>query len=372
MIAAAYLLPLFACLVLNVGFHFRGEWSDYLFLFLTGEVVVAALHYTFYYFRTHAEEYVGSIVKSLHYEAPWTELVPQTVTRRDSRGNTYTTVQIRHVYHPEKYYFTTTRGSSMGTDAGFFYNTVNLWGVSPERCQWVGSRIRGGVRYGLNASMPSTVPMMVDDVRWVSVTEPHNYKNKIRNSNSIFKHRRISRKEARELGLYDYPAIVHHDAPAILSKHFPVAPDVFDRWRRFNGYWAPSRQMRVYILLFKASHGVGIAEMQRAYWQGGNKNEFVVCIGLDDDGTVDWARVFSWADSQQLEVETADWLVSHGKLDLHAFHSWFVAASGSWKRKEFADFNYLLVPLRLWQVLTLYAVSIAENALFIYILLSHH
>lgn len=360
MIVFAYLLPLAAALILKTALDYGGDWKTYLWLVAGGEAFVAGLHYLFHYQQTSVREYLGSLVSRLHYEEPWTELVPQTVTRRDSRGNTYTTVRMRHVYHPERYYFDTSRGSTINTDGSFFRYVADRWGVVPTRVYWRNANIRGGIRYGLDAAAPAIADgEAIDDVRWVGVTESHRYSNRIRNSNSIFKYRHISRKEAQALGLYDYPAIQGHEAPAVLSRDVNIDFRIRQKFNRFNGALAPLRQMRLYILVFRAESGVGMAELQRAYWQGGNKNEFVVCLGMTPEGRVEWATAFSWADSQELETATADWFMRNPQVDWDEFHSWFARESAGWKRKEFSDFKYIGVNLRLWQVLTLYGLTAA-------------
>lgn len=366
MLAFAYLIPFFACLILNVGFHYGGPWTAYLWIIVAGEALVACMHRGFSYWRTHSVEYLGSLVKDINYEAPWTEIQHYTVTRRDSRGNTYTTVQTRYVYHPELYYFHTTRGSRIGTDAAFYREVTGRWGVRPRTVSWSGARIKGGVRYGEEAVMPPEAEGLApDDTRRVSVTEKHRYSNRIKNSNSIFRFLKIDRKKASEMGLYEYPKISRHDAPCILSADLPVDFAVREKFRRFNGYHAPKAQMRLYMLVFRAEQGVGIAEFQRAYWHGGNKNELVVCLGMTPDSKVKWARAFSWADNQQLEVDAADWLMRHPDMDWDAFYEWFAGRFHTWERKRFADFRYISVSLPLWQVLTVYILSVLENVVAI-------
>lgn len=352
MAAIVYLIPFAFCLILSVPLGHHGEWTDYLWLVVAGEATAGGLHILFYYLQTHSTEYLGSLVKSVHHEEAWTELVPRTVTRRDSRGNTYTTVQTVEQRHPEQYYFHTTRGSRIECDARFFSHVLGCWGLRPQPDAWRDRRIKGGVRYGSHRSMDfyRECPL-ADDPRWVSVTEKHKYKNKIRNSNSIFRFRTITRKEAARLCLFDYPAINGHDAPCILSDSFTVTLSQQAKFRRFNGAFAPVRQMRLFILIFNAETSTAaISEYQREYWQGGNKNELVVCLGVDSGGKVKWARAFSWADSQHLEAEITEWMLRNSRLDLDAFHSWLLGHYRSWQRKEFSDFKYIIVPLQGWQI----------------------
>lgn len=371
MIAAAYLIPVAACLVLHFGLGYRGDWPEYLTVLVIGEGVTSLLHRFFYRSQTTASEYLGSIVTAVYFEDSWVELIERHETRTDSRGREYTVKRIDHHYHPEQYYFDTSIGSRYGTNAGFYNYVRDLWQLRRRDDCWSGSHIRGGSRYGCHYTMEDFTIAEADDPRhWVPLTEESTYVNKIRRSNSIFKFERIGRIEAIQEGLFDYPKVDGFDAPCILSHGFPVEQEVHDMFDKFNARYAAAVEMRLYILLFPASAGVGIAERQRAYWQGGNKNEMTVCIGLTDGMRVEWARAFSWADDQSVEVETAQWLMDNPQLDWRMFHNWLQRHIRSWRRKEFSDFDYIQVSLPLWQCLAVYAMSAAASALAVYLVIS--
>ena len=370
MVAIVYFLPALACLVLHFGFRFSGDWTAYAWVFGCGEVTVGLLHWAFYRSFTSCREYLGSTVSSIHYEAPWTQIVIRYETRTDGKGRTYTVTRREYVYHPAKYYFKTTIGSRFATNSSFFQYVQHLWMVPVHPDRWYGAHIVGGVRTGSHYNFNDLGPVRSCDTRyWVPITESHRYKNKIRCSNSIFKFEKISREEALEAGLVDYPPISDNDAPCILSRDFGVPQFADDLFRKFNAGIAPGRQMRLYIILFNHERGIGTSEMQRAYWQGGNKNELVVCVGIDPSGSVHWARAFSWADEQQVEVEVARWLMDQKTLNWPALFGWLQANIHRWKRKEFHDFDYIHVTLQLRHFLWLLFLSLLENALLIYLIL---
>lgn len=357
-----YVIPIIACLLLRFSFDYSGEWTAYLWIILFGEAIAGLLHWGCFRIHTSSEEYLGSIVDSIHYEEPWTELIERTETKTDSSGKSYTVKRIDEKFHPEQYYFYTTLDTRIKCSRGFFNSIRETWDVPGHTDTWRDRKIKGGVRYGTTHKFRDLGPRAAEDMRnWVPVTESHYYTNKIRCSNSIFKFEKIDKKQAAELGLFDYPKIKDYDADCILSRSFTVTDHEQGLFRRFNARIAPRSQMRLYILLFEAGQGIGIAEMQRAYWQGGNKNEFVVCLGLNYDETVEWAKVFSWADLQDKEVEAAQWFVQHPNLDWNEAYNYLSNHIYEWKRKEFADFDYIHVTLPLWQVLSAFALSIIEN-----------
>ncbi|MCH5223218.1 MAG: hypothetical protein J1E82_04190 [Muribaculaceae bacterium] len=373
MVALAYLFPVIAILILKIVLRFNGEWTVLLWVLLIGEFTIVLLHIGFFLLQILETEYLGSLVKTVHFEESWTELIETTEYKKDSHGTSYAVRSVREKYHPRKYYFHTTRNTKFKTDGVFYKYVLGKWGKSPQSLWWSGNHIKGGKRYGECCSAVYSGFETYDNPKWVSITEKHKYINPIKNSNSIFRFIDISNKEAKELGLYFYPEINQHDAPSILYDNFITVPDIeiLNKFRRFNAAFGPQVQMRLYILIFDYMKGIEIAEKQKLFWKGGNKNEFVICLGLTSKNEVKWSYVFSWSDEQNLEVETSQWFLKNKELDLNKFYDWFLHKYKEWKRKEFTDFNYLSIPLKLWQLLTIYIVSILENIIAINIALGN-
>lgn len=121
------------------------------------------------------------------------------------------------------------------------------------------------------------------------------------------------------------------------------------------------------IFFDSSTHGVEIAEKQRSYWKGGNKNEFVVCLGISK-GIVEWCHAFSWMDEPVLSVKIEDYFRTNPTLDLMALHRWLREHIGDWKRKQFSDFKYIRVELNTLQYWSLFALTIAANATAVYFL----
>lgn len=175
-----------------------------------------------------------------------------------------------------------------------------------------------------------------------SVTREHEYENKVKASRSVFKFEDISKKEARRLGLHDYPKIRFCDQSPIIGAKFSARQE--RAIRVLNARYGPKKEFRLYLLFYR-NKPLSIADRQRFYWQGGNKNELVVCVGLDSRNRVMWSDAFSWCDSPVLAVKSRDWFTSH-RLDLYAFASYIEPiVQKEWKRKEFSDFKYLSVEL---------------------------
>ncbi|MDE6403047.1 MAG: hypothetical protein K2K86_04475, partial [Muribaculaceae bacterium] len=68
-------------------------------------------------------------------------------------------------------------------------------------------------------------------------------------------------------------------------------------------------------------------------------------------------------------VETAQWLMQHPNINWTELYDWLRWNLTDWRRKEFKDFDYINVSLPFWQIITIYVLSVAENALAIHIAL---
>jgi hypothetical protein len=101
--------------------------------------------------------------------------------------------------------------------------------------------------------------------------------------------------------------------------------------------------------------------MQKAYWQNGNKNEFIVCLGTQQDSVV-WCNPFSWCDSPKLEVLTREYFIENPKLDIKSYGDYIEKQIPTqWVRKEFKDFNYITVGLSKGQYIALVILMIIIN-----------
>jgi hypothetical protein len=165
------------------------------------------------------------------------------------------------------------------------------------------------------------------------------YRNKILASHSIFKFEDIDDEEADSLGLFRYPNIEDNDQAVILG--FRAGKKVHKQYKYINSVYGSKKQFRIYVLVFR-DKPLEISEKQKSYWQGGNKNEFVLCLGYNTKkGTIDWCNPFSWCDKPELEVATKRYFRDHPKMDLSEYPQWLENHLHLWKRKEFKDFDYI-------------------------------
>lgn len=366
------------CAILLVHFQDYEQWWAY--------AVMAGVSCLFLWLAmrrgTRTKEYLSAYaVKIVHHE-PWVERVTYQETYTDSKGNTHTRTKVRYVQHPDVWFMPMNTGVAPHISHSTYDSYRRLWGtpvnhIHPFHANCVSGG--GGQEY-----------------EWDGVYDnaaTHTYKglyvNYVKYSDSIFNERKPSKEEIEEYGLVDYPDFSgrHLETEAVLvSPLLSVrsTDDLNEPLWLFNAFHGLSNQIHVFVILFDASKGIETALKQRSLWRGGNKNEFTVCLGIENGGMADegtsergrkvkWCKAFSWCDTPLLEAATESWFVKNPELDIKAYTEWLRGNVGLWKRKEFKDFAYLgksLSPIAKWLVALLtIALCVAAVLITIYAIL---
>lgn len=333
MLWVVYLLPLVTGFVLYILYQ-PLEWWWLVALALACDGVLYGLYRFFRWFYNRSTEYHGSYATRVLYYESWNELCSRQVPIRDKKGNTvgYRT-EYYVVYHPAEWWVRYNTGESEEIGRKYYAYLGRLWGT-PERFHDMHRDYHtiDGDAYSYDWGG--------EEATCVTRTVKRSYLNPLKRSNSIFRYKTVTEEEAEELELYDYPSIISDDQRAVLGPNVPEKAE--NKFRFINAYYGFRREIRVFVLLFDATkHKPDVAERQRAYWHGGAKNEFVVCLGIKVGTIVEWCHTFSWMDKPTLDVAVEGYFLQHSDLNLHAFGCWLEKNLGLWRRKEFSDFKYL-------------------------------
>lgn len=233
-------------------------------------------------------------VTSAVYEEGWTETRVETYTETDSKGNVSTKTRFVTEYHPPTWTAYDNNGCGLS--------------ISPSKFDWFcshfgnrkfESRFHFGQSSWGDGNAYSTA-FAGGDEKMVVMTTSHSYTNKVAATNSIRPYPKITDKT----GLYDYPLADGFETWSILGDdRYTEANGRLCRW---NAKLGREKQVRIWLLIYR-DEPIQRALDQESYWQGGNKNELVLCVGLDASDKLEWAHAFSWT-----EVES---LVSQVKAD---------------------------------------------------------
>ncbi len=345
-----FLIPFVVAAFLLIFFRKQTTWWEYAVLIVPSILIGILMEFVFKQSNAADTEYLGSYVTRIrHYDA-WNEYIHRTCTRtvgsgKHKRTETYDCSYVDN--HPERWTYFDARNNEeyfmtdnefnvvrkiLGTQSVFIDMHRDYYTKDGDAQEWA-----------WDGSIENSY----------TLSSEHDYKNKVKASRSIFKFEDIDYQQARKIGLFEYPNIVLYDQNPVLGLKIPKNQEKAMRW--LNGYYGERKQFRVFVLFF-TNKPEEIVEKQRSYWQGGNKNELVVCVGIDKNKNVKWCNAFSWCDSQVVGVKSRDWFMSNPvNLEKYAEYIGKIVEK-EWHRKNFEDFDYLTIELtdgQYWAIIVL-------------------
>lgn len=351
-----FLIPIVTAGILAFKFREKTALWEYAVVLVPSLLLFFALKYSFVYISSLDKEYLSDLVSKITYYEDWDETVMVTHTRTVSCGNgktrTETYVVPERRYHPKRYVYETVTGETNDVSEDEYKlicYKLNMPAVFKDMHRSYRSKDGDAYVTSWNRTRENSY----------SVTWTHLYQNKVKASSySIFKYGNMSEEEIKENKLFDYPEIKNNDQNPILG--FNATDTDIDAVRYLNGYRGPKNQIHVFILCFN-NPSLEVSEMQKAYWQGGNKNEFVVCLGVKNN-TVIWCNPFSWSDEPMLEVKTRDYFIKHPDINFKDYAEWLdTQIDKNWHRKEFNDFNYLSIELSIGWYIAILIIILCYN-----------
>ena len=345
------LVPILVSIYLFKHKNKEVTWWEYVVLIGGSFLLYFLLKLTAVSIITSDTEYWGGYITKTTYYEPWNELVEVTKTRTDSEGKeeTYTTTETE--YHHEKYtYQTNLSGEEITCSRKEFEEIKHLFGVYPkfrELNRHYYTKDGDAYDYYWGGS----------DLTMWTITEEHRYKNPMKGSRSLFQ------LSGEKNNLYDYPKLVRKDQRVILGMKKTLSDQ---RLRVLNSKLGKEYQVRVFLLLFPDSCGIRTAIDQRNYWEGGNKNELVICVGIKND-SVTWCYPFSWCDSPEVETRIKNWYIENPRFSISGLCDFLEPTIRKyWVRKKFSDFDYINTDILGWEYMIIFLIVLA------YIILISH
>jgi hypothetical protein len=348
----SFAIPFVISIVLLLFFRSKTKWWEYLILFIPSILIGILINFIMISSNTHSKEYLGYYVTHVQHYERWNEWISKTCTRSytDSDGNTHTeSYDCSYVEnHPEYWIIVDNGNNQFNISKHMFKYIVSQWGT---QSQFIDMKRRyhtidgDAYRYDWNSKIENVY----------TTTIVGSYVNKIQATNSIFNFEKITKNEAKQYGLYlDYPnleSVVTKGAdgwfggdseyqPTLIG--FKNQPDSVKYWDFVNGFNGKRHQFRGYLIAYY-NQPYDISLKQRSYWIGGNKNEFIICVGLDSlSNKIEWVNTISWTDDVSLAHMVENYLLQRGTLYLGELSNnlmeWIPLY---WKRKSFKDFDYL-------------------------------
>lgn len=338
------LIPVVMLLVLRLFFAKHIAFWEYALPIVIGILTIVISKGISTHSSTRDIEYLSHyVIKAQFFEA-WDEYIHQTCESctTDSDGNedcyTYDCSYVDH--HSEYWEITTNSGYKLKiTEADYKHLTIKFGNQSFVDM--------GRNYHSIDGDQYFTVyPNNFEKLEYI-VTK-NKYENRVQASHDVFNFPDLTDEEITLHKLFNYPPINHKRQRIILGVDDPILNEYANKLNSLIGF---KKEVRPFFLVFKNTSRE-VAHFQRIYWKGGNKNEFVICIGINDSSQVQWCEPFTWSESTMCNVLIRDSIQAMDSFDLKSTidYSMAVLESG-FKRKEFAEFSYIRIPMtskQLW------------------------
>lgn len=315
---------------------------------------------------TSATEYRGSVIVSARYFEYWETYVHQTCTRTVGSGkNAHTETYDcsycdEHQPHWEAY---DAYGHEYHISQDKYNRLMQQWGASQQFVNMHRDIDTWGV-CGKNGD--------AYDIFWNkdpntsdNAVYTHSYVNRPQASRSAFHYNKITKEQAKQLGLWDYPdQFDYYRQTPILGLESIVAPNQIDRIKRkfeyFDGYYGQHKHVKLFVLLFY-DKPLSIAERQEEYWTGGNDNELVVCIGVNKStGQLQWTKAFSWCIDRRPVIDCREDIMTDSVFNADSVYNAVerTIVKNFMPRNMDKDFSYLNAEIPTWAIVLTFILTI--------------
>lgn len=359
MIWGALLIPVIAAAILYFKFNRFVTWWELLLPLGASLIVIFAFKFSIEHVQCTDTEYWTGYGQYAEYYEPWDEEVACQHPITDNKGNTIGHMHVYDVdYHPACWYIHSNADGDLSISKSHFEQLAVRW--HNRKYEHVSRFVTYHTLHG-----QKYVTRWDNDDKTIEIcTTTHHYQNRILASESIFGFAPVDKEDKKNYQLVDYPETKSYfGIPSILGDGGPTTASANAKLCKINAHLGREKQIRIWIVNFiDQPLEAGIQQMN--YWQGGNKNELILCIGQDVEHKVTWGHVFSWTEVEGLKIDCRNAITDQeGKtLNLNKLIDEIIPkVQEQWQRKHFKDFDYLSVEPPWWAVLLTYLATIGVN-----------
>lgn len=350
MIWYALIIPILAALVGWVWFKNKIVWWEIFIPILASALFILISFYTMKTITLDDVEYNSYVVtEARHYEA-WETWRKKTCSR------TYTTGSGKHRrthtvhydcsycdYNPEYYVMIDSDGNKIRISEEKYKSLIKLWQSTPKFVD-----LHRDIRHHGGCGKDGDMYQIFWDGKVnssITTTYTKHFSNILKCNHSAFNYPDIEKEKATATGLYEYPEIgaFNHQLSVLGIEKFNSNSrnKIIKTLDYINGVYGRKYKVKIFTLFYK-NKDIDIAFQQEAYWDGGNQNEIIVCIGLNDSGNIEWVKPFSWCDNKRVLIDIREDIMETSIKDEKTFYNAYMnAIKTNWHYKSFKDFNYL-------------------------------
>lgn len=362
-IYGALLIPLIVAIILYKFFNRLVVWWEFFIPLAVSVILIFSMKAIIEKAQISTEEYWGSFVQRVEYYESWDEYIHQTCTSTcccDAQGNNCSTTTYDCSYvrdHSPYWQIVTNNGETIIINEREYNRIKNIFQNESFEELNRPYHSKDGDMYHSDWDGDSTTA--------IPVTTLHHYDNRIKAADqSVFHFKEVHDEDVVRYNLKQYPKIVdRYKMSAVLGDNSLDAKIADKKFQYINGLLGHDKQVRVFVLIFK-NQPIEAGLYQEWYWSGANMNEFVICIGIDEQRNVKWCKPISWTRNETLKVEIKSYVQNQGKLNLQELAGYAQEKiKGGFIRRDFEEFNYLTVEPPTWAVILTYILTLGANIL---------
>lgn len=368
-------LPLAFIVGMLMFYRKKVAWWEYLSMFGASTLIILISKLIITTSMTHDTEYWSEPAHKVVYDGAWDEWIVEECSydcfcsTNDDGIESCMTCWEDCSYrdkHSASWKIVSNSGKSYSISESEYKRIVDKWGN--EKKVGMHSGRDKHYDYGIYESICN------DKALSECIVTSHSYENRVQVSNTEYGFDEVSDEDIKKLKLYEYPEIYdNYKQKHILGSGDKTYEQAVQNMNTLNAELGPDKQLKAFILIFKnQSEQAGI--MQENYWKGGNKNEFILTIGVDDNNKIQWAHPFTWSESSGIKSNIRDYVIKQETLNLAKISSYMhEELEKNFERKHFSEFNYLTVqPSKRSINITLTLVLILNLALMIWFILNKY
>jgi len=313
-------------------------------------------------------EYHGALIVSAKYYEPYTTWVHKTCSYTVSCGKNCT----RTVYYDCSYCddngpeweIKNSLGQTWNITQAEYNRLMKKWSAKPEFVE-----LNRDINYHGGCGQDGDAY----EIRWnalpltsESTTTENSYENRVQAAHTAFDYPSITESDKKQYKLFDYPDVNGYDQKMVLGLDSIKWVNKRDKWYMnqwatfLNGQLGVKKHARIYFLYFKDMPSVA-ADMQEAYWDGGNDNEIVVCVGLSSKSRqIQWVKPFTWSPIRRIIPDVREDIMANKTFDASKLSNavWY-NVDREFKRKDFSEFSYISVDPPVWAKWVTFFITLA-------------
>lgn len=352
------LIPLIGAFVLLRWYKHALAWWEVVIPSIVCFIFILIFKFTVEKIQVSDTEYRGSTIVEARYYESWETWVKRTCYRTIKVGKSTTTVPYDCSYcdhNPARWTVVNSLGKEYSINEKYYNYLIKIWKATPSFVE-LNRRIVHHFGCGKDGDMYRIV-WNKDPLSAKSTTSSNSYENRVQAAHSAFDFLDVTEEDKKRYRLFDYPEVDgwHQETVLGLDSIPSISKDKIQLFKQMsdyiNGELGPKKHARVYFLFFTSPDQIA-ASMQEAYWDGGNDNELVVCIGIDPKTqNLRWVKPFSWTPKRRVLPDVREEIMEVGTLDpLKICRAVEGVVLKEYKRKDFKEFSYLTVEPPAWAI----------------------